>query len=346
MTAVASAVHAIQWIDGRLRLLDQRLLPLEERYFDCRSAEDTAAAIHDMVVRGAPAIGIAAAFGLVLAARANPALFDEAEAALRAALAREPGARFLCAKLAQICERSNRLSEARQWLAQVATADVHARHLQIRLDARDGDPAFAVQAVDELLRDFAAVLEVNPDFRAQVEFDRGRWLDELKRYPEALAQRRLIYQRLTSMKPPGDEAVLAAGRNLALALVQTGDARAGRALAEAGLRAAVLAVLLDRLVYSSDRHEIDSIDRTQARVVRVQLDTGLQVQTGQVIVAPEEVGEPKCPSASAASFIQLDGTLGHDLCRGRGGVAALHGVGVAVCAHACVGISVAAMKRF
>ena len=64
-----------------------------------------------------------------------------------------------------------------------------------------------------------------------------------------------------------------------------------------------------RAYRSPDRHEIDSIDRTQARVVRVQLDAGLQVQTGQVIVAPEEVGEPKCPSASAASFVQLDGTL-------------------------------------
>lgn len=69
-------------------------------------------------------------------------------------------------------------------------------------------------------------------------------------------------------------------------------------------------VLLDRLVYSPDRHEIDSIDRTQARVVRIQLDAGLQVQTGQVIVAPEEAGQSKCPSASAASLVQLDRTLG------------------------------------
>lgn len=78
----AAAVQAIQWQSGALRLLDQRLLPLEERYIDCRSAEDTAAAIHDMVVRGAPAIGIAAAFGLVLAVRANPSSFDAAEKVL------------------------------------------------------------------------------------------------------------------------------------------------------------------------------------------------------------------------------------------------------------------------
>jgi methylthioribose-1-phosphate isomerase len=56
--------------DGEaLRLLDQRALPLEVRYEICRTAEETAAAIKTMVVRGAPAIGVAAAFGVALAAR-------------------------------------------------------------------------------------------------------------------------------------------------------------------------------------------------------------------------------------------------------------------------------------
>ncbi len=82
MSDKSNTVQAIQWQDGVLRLLDQRLLPLEERYIDCRNAEDTATAIHEMVVRGAPAIGIAAAFGLVLAVRADPTLFDAAEKVL------------------------------------------------------------------------------------------------------------------------------------------------------------------------------------------------------------------------------------------------------------------------
>ena len=77
-----AAVQAIQWQSGVLRLLDQRLLPAEERYIDCRNAEDTARAIHEMVVRGAPAIGIAAAFGLVLAVRADAGAFDAAEKVL------------------------------------------------------------------------------------------------------------------------------------------------------------------------------------------------------------------------------------------------------------------------
>jgi methylthioribose-1-phosphate isomerase len=51
-----------------LELLDQRALPGEERYVICRDAEATARAIEDMVVRGAPAIGIAAAYGVALAA--------------------------------------------------------------------------------------------------------------------------------------------------------------------------------------------------------------------------------------------------------------------------------------
>lgn len=52
-----------------LHLLDQRALPLEVRYETCRTAEETARAIRSLVVRGAPAIGVAAAFGVALAAR-------------------------------------------------------------------------------------------------------------------------------------------------------------------------------------------------------------------------------------------------------------------------------------
>jgi methylthioribose-1-phosphate isomerase len=65
----ADADHAIVWRNDRLYLLDQRLLPGEEHYLELHAADDTAVAIHDMVVRGAPAIGITAAYGVVLAAR-------------------------------------------------------------------------------------------------------------------------------------------------------------------------------------------------------------------------------------------------------------------------------------
>lgn len=58
--------RAIVWNDNRLLLLDQRVLPGEERFIETRDARETAEAIRAMVVRGAPAIGITAAYGLVL----------------------------------------------------------------------------------------------------------------------------------------------------------------------------------------------------------------------------------------------------------------------------------------
>ena len=63
------ADHAIVWRDGHLYLLDQRVLPLRTEFIRLDTGEEVANAIRDMVVRGAPAIGIAAAFGVVVAAR-------------------------------------------------------------------------------------------------------------------------------------------------------------------------------------------------------------------------------------------------------------------------------------
>jgi methylthioribose-1-phosphate isomerase len=61
--------NAVVWSDDNLYLLDQRVLPAEMRFVVCETAADTAKAIKDMVVRGAPAIGVTAAYGVVLAAR-------------------------------------------------------------------------------------------------------------------------------------------------------------------------------------------------------------------------------------------------------------------------------------
>jgi methylthioribose-1-phosphate isomerase len=72
---MADAVQPIRWKGDRLELLDQRLLPEKTEYVACRSAEEVARAIRDMVVRGAPAIGCAAAFGVVLS-KGSPESFD------------------------------------------------------------------------------------------------------------------------------------------------------------------------------------------------------------------------------------------------------------------------------
>ena len=70
-----SAVSPLRWVgeagDGYLEMLDQRLLPGREVWQVMSSAEDVADGIRDMVIRGAPAIGIAAAYGVVLGARAR-----------------------------------------------------------------------------------------------------------------------------------------------------------------------------------------------------------------------------------------------------------------------------------
>jgi len=57
---------AIEWLGDRLRILDQTRLPQEQRFIDLAGYQDVAVAIKEMKVRGAPAIGIAAAYGIAL----------------------------------------------------------------------------------------------------------------------------------------------------------------------------------------------------------------------------------------------------------------------------------------
>ncbi len=64
-------VRAVEWVGDRLRLLDQRRLPETIEYIEFTRCDAVAKAITDMVVRGAPAIGITAAYGVVLAAKAR-----------------------------------------------------------------------------------------------------------------------------------------------------------------------------------------------------------------------------------------------------------------------------------
>lgn len=86
-------IRAVQWQGDALRLLDQRVLPQQTEFIECRSAEEVAVAIRNLTVRGAPAIGIAAAYGVALAAMSvaesvqgsvDPETLREAFAVLRA----------------------------------------------------------------------------------------------------------------------------------------------------------------------------------------------------------------------------------------------------------------------
>jgi methylthioribose-1-phosphate isomerase len=62
-------IKTLEWTDGGVRFIDQRKLPMEEVYVTSRTYEEVAEAIRGMVVRGAPAIGVAAAMGIALAVR-------------------------------------------------------------------------------------------------------------------------------------------------------------------------------------------------------------------------------------------------------------------------------------
>jgi methylthioribose-1-phosphate isomerase len=69
LTKLLQTIEPILWRDERLHLLDQRVLPHKENWLEFHDSDAVAEAIKTMVVRGAPAIGVTAAYGVVLAAR-------------------------------------------------------------------------------------------------------------------------------------------------------------------------------------------------------------------------------------------------------------------------------------
>jgi methylthioribose-1-phosphate isomerase len=87
-----SSFKTVEWAGDAVLLLDQRKLPSEETMLSCRSAEEVAQAIEQMVVRGAPAIGVTAAFGLALGAKQIPGDDPAAFAAAFDALAKRMAA--------------------------------------------------------------------------------------------------------------------------------------------------------------------------------------------------------------------------------------------------------------
>ena len=55
-----------EWDDGLVRILDRRALPLAEKYVECRTTDEVAVCIEDMVIQGAFSLSIAAGYGLAL----------------------------------------------------------------------------------------------------------------------------------------------------------------------------------------------------------------------------------------------------------------------------------------
>ena len=106
-TPLGTRVVPISAAPGRLRVLDQRRLPREEVWIDCLSADDAVEAIRSLAVRGAPLIGVAAAWGLALEARrlAESAGKEGIEAAWSDAASRVAAARPTAVNLVVAVER-------------------------------------------------------------------------------------------------------------------------------------------------------------------------------------------------------------------------------------------------
>lgn len=114
---------ALRWDGARLHLLDQRRLPAETHYVECATATDVAESIRTMVVRGAPAIGIAAAYGLALAVRAHAALpRSRRKAAVEADMSRLAAARPTAVNLAWALARLRPLVEEGAGFDEMAAA--------------------------------------------------------------------------------------------------------------------------------------------------------------------------------------------------------------------------------
>lgn len=102
-------IRPIRWTGDALELLDQRALPFAVDYVRCTTSDEVAAAIHSLTVRGAPAIGIAAAWGAVLAARGVDARNGaQALAAIEPALQRLNATRPTAVNLAWALARMRR----------------------------------------------------------------------------------------------------------------------------------------------------------------------------------------------------------------------------------------------
>jgi methylthioribose-1-phosphate isomerase len=136
----------LRWEDGALHLLDQRFLPAEEVWLRYDDEEGVAQAIRDMVVRGAPAIGCTAAYGVALAARRRAAA-DPTRSAAALAADLEPALDLLAATRPTAVNLFWAIARMRDEIAEAvraSTATVDSAALAAALEAR----AIAIHADD------------------------------------------------------------------------------------------------------------------------------------------------------------------------------------------------------
>ncbi len=102
----------LSWEGGALLVLDQRALPAQERWLQCESALHVAGAIDSMAVRGAPAIGLAAAYGVALAPTGNERSGEEVRVAFEDAAALLAGTRPTAVNLRWALQRQREAVES------------------------------------------------------------------------------------------------------------------------------------------------------------------------------------------------------------------------------------------
>ncbi len=146
-------VETLRWNEGRLELIDQRRLPLEFEYVACADAAQTAKAIRDMVVRGAPAIGCTAAYGVALEAQRHAAdtraqfdaALDEASKVLEASRPTAVNLFWAIARMRDCHKRTHKGSTQDAAAALLALArQMHSDDLEIcRAIGRHGAPLIA-----------------------------------------------------------------------------------------------------------------------------------------------------------------------------------------------------------
>ncbi|MCS7133974.1 MAG: S-methyl-5-thioribose-1-phosphate isomerase [Candidatus Caldarchaeum sp.] len=153
-------VATVRWDErrGELVLIDQRVLPARLRYVRCGSVREVAVAIRDMAVRGAPAIGVAAAFGMALAAlrskaRSREKLLEELRKARDVLAATRPTAVNLFWALDRMMKKAEALSGDKDSIASELLKEaqrIHDEDVQMnRMIGRFGA---------DLIRDGAGVL--------------------------------------------------------------------------------------------------------------------------------------------------------------------------------------------
>lgn len=147
--SVPAELRTVEWRDGAVRLIDQTLLPAEEVYIEIRSIPELIGAIRRLAVRGAPAIGVAGAYGVALAARPLP---GEGESEHRRRLESEAlalsAARPTAVNLGWAVERTlgqARLGDSPSVRAGLALAEAHRiREEDLELSRRMAEHGLAV----------------------------------------------------------------------------------------------------------------------------------------------------------------------------------------------------------